>query len=93
MPHLYFHLKMNDDYFPDQTGQQVSDLAAAHSRAVLLGRRVIQHCDLHDQALSVERLVVAIEDDTGRALMSVILRCYNHLLERRPNAAGGHCTL
>jgi hypothetical protein len=40
MPRFYFHLSAPDEDFPDNIGSDVSDLADAHSRAVLLAKRV-----------------------------------------------------
>ena len=77
MSRVHFHLTLDDEYFPDPIGEQVSDLNAAHSRAVLLGSRVMSSCEL--EAPRTERGVVTIEDDTGRVLLSVIVR-----EERRP---------
>ena len=41
MSHLYFDLTMDDEHFPDPVGETVTDLTAAHARAVLLVRRVM----------------------------------------------------
>jgi hypothetical protein len=76
MSRVYFHLTLDGEYFPDPIGEQVSDLTAAHSRAVLLAGRVMSSCEL--EAPRTERGVVTIEDDTGRVLLSVIVREERH---------------
>ena len=40
MPRFYFHLSAPDEDFLDNVGSDVSDLADAHSRALLLAKRV-----------------------------------------------------
>jgi hypothetical protein len=41
MPRFYFHLSAPDQDFPDDNGSDVRDLAAAHSIAVRLMKRVM----------------------------------------------------
>ena len=41
MQRFYFHLSAPDQYFPDNIGSDVSDLAAAHFIAVRLMKRVM----------------------------------------------------
>ena len=74
MTHVHFHLTMDGEYFPDPVGEKVDDLAAAHARAVTLASRVMSFCELDGQPPRTERGVVTIADDTGRTLMSVIVR-------------------
>jgi uncharacterized protein DUF6894 len=75
MSHFYFHLTMDDEYVPDRAGQKFADLAAAHSHAVLTASRVMSFCEVEHRTPRTKRLVVTIEDETGRVLMSVIIRC------------------
>jgi Domain of unknown function (DUF6894) len=75
MSHFYFHLTMDDEYFPDRIGQKFDDLAAAHSHAIVLASRVMSYCEVEGRAPRTERWVVTIENDAGRTLMSIILRC------------------
>ena len=75
MPHFYFHFTMDDEYFPDLTGQKFDDLTAAHSHAIVLASRVMSYCEVEGRAPRTERSVVTIENDAGRTLMSVVVRC------------------
>ena len=75
MSHFFFHFTMDDEYFHDPIGLKLNDLAAAHSHAVVLASRVMAYCEVEDRAPRTERWVVTIENDAGRVLMSVIIRC------------------
>jgi len=75
MSHFFFHFTMDDEYFHDPIGLKLNDLAAAHSHAVVLASRVMAYCEVEDRAPRTERWVVTIENDAGRVLMSVIVRC------------------
>lgn len=72
MPRMHFHLTIDDQYFPDQIGQEVGDLVAAHSRALLLASRLMSFCEIERREIPGERWVVTIEEQ-GRSLMSVIV--------------------
>jgi hypothetical protein len=73
MSKLYFHLTIGDEYFPDPIGKEMKDLATAHSHAVLLARRAMSLCEPECVDARVKRWVVAIENERGRKLMSVIV--------------------
>ena len=75
MSHLYFDLTMDDEHFPDPVGEIVTDLTAAHARAVLLVRRVMMFSESDAETPRAKRGVVTIKDDTGRVLLSVIVPC------------------
>ena len=75
MSHFFFHFTMDDEYFPDLIGLKFNDLAAAHSHAVALAGRVMAYCEVESRAPRTGRWVVTIENDAGRVLMSVIVRC------------------
>ena len=75
MSHLYFDLTMDDEHFPDPVGETVTDLTAAHARAVLLVRRVMMFSENDAETPRAKRGVVTIKDDTGRVLLSVIVPC------------------
>ena len=51
MPRFYFHLSAPDQDFPDDIGSDVSDLAAAHSIAVRLMKRVMMISSLRTARL------------------------------------------
>jgi hypothetical protein len=75
MSRFYFHFTMDDEFLPDLIGQNFDDLAAAHSHAIVLASRVMSYCEVEGRAPRTERWVVTIENDAGRVLMSVIVRC------------------
>ena len=75
MPHLYFHLLMDDVQFPDTVGREISDLKTAHSQAVLLASNVMSFCELEQDQRRPNRLVVTISDSTGNVPLSVVVRC------------------
>jgi hypothetical protein len=75
MAHFFFHFTMDDEYFHDLIGLKFNDLSAAHSHAVLLASRVMSYCEVEDRTPRTGRWVVTIENDAGRVLMSVIIRC------------------
>ena len=75
MSHFYFHFTMDDEFFPDFIGQNFNNLAAAHSHAIALGSRVMSYCEVEGRLPRTERWVITIENDAGRVLMSVIIRC------------------
>ena len=75
MPRLYFHLTIGDEHYPDVVGQEATDLAAAHTRAIMLADRLMSYCEVEHREPHAERWLVTIADDAGRSLMSVIVRC------------------
>ena len=75
MPRFYFHVTIQDERFPDLIGSEINDLAAAHSHAMLLASRLMSFHELERRQPRPERWIVAIEDEEGRAAMSVIIRC------------------
>ena len=72
MPRMHFHLTIDDQYFHDQTGQEVGSLAAAHTRAISLASRLMSFCEIERREIRAERWVVTIEEQ-GRSPMSVIV--------------------
>jgi hypothetical protein len=72
MPRFYFHLSAPDEEFPDNVGSDVSDLAGAHSRAVLLAKRVTIFSRFADRALDLRRWTVKVTDERRRAVFTVI---------------------
>ena len=98
MSHFYFHFTMDDEFFPDLVGQDFNDLAAAHSHAIVLASRMMSHCEVAGRAPRTERWVVSIENDAGRVLMSVIVRCESAACDvrrvpRRNSRLGSHSDL
>ena len=94
MPRFYFHFTMDDEFLPDLIGQNFSDLAAAHSHAIVLASRVMSYCEVERRVPRTERWVVTIENDAARVLMSVIVRCESaecdvRRVPRRTSRLGG----
>jgi hypothetical protein len=72
MPRFYFHLSAPDEDFPDNIGSDVSDLADAHSRAVLLAKRVTIFSRFADRAPDLRRWTVNVTDEKRRPVFTVI---------------------
>jgi Domain of unknown function (DUF6894) len=72
MPRFYFHLSAHDQNYQDKIGSDLSDLAAAHSRAVHLANRVIMFSALADCAPDFRRWTVKITDERGQPVITVI---------------------
>jgi hypothetical protein len=72
MPRFYFHLSAPDEDFPDNIGSDVSDLADAHSRAVLLAKRVTMFWRFADRAPDLRRWTVNVTDERRRPVFTVI---------------------
>ena len=63
MTRFYFHLSAPDQDFPDDIGSDVSDLAAAHSIAVRLMKRVMMFSSFADCAPDLRRWTVKVTDE------------------------------
>ena len=72
MPLFYFHLSAPDQDFPDDIGSDVSDLAAAHSIAVRLVKRVMMISSFADCAPDLGRWTVKVADERRRPVFTVI---------------------
>ena len=72
MPRFYFHLSAPDEHFPDEVGSDVSDLAEAHSRAVLLAKRMTMVWRFADCAPDLRRWTVNVADERRRPVFTVI---------------------
>jgi hypothetical protein len=72
MPRFYFHLSAPNEDFPDNIGSDVSDLADAHSRAVLLAKRVTMFLRFADRAADLRRWTVNVTDERRRPVFTVI---------------------
>jgi hypothetical protein len=72
MPRFYFHLSAPDQDFPDDIGRDVSDLAAAHSIAVRLMKRVMMFSSFSDCAPDLRRRTVKVTDERRRPVFTVI---------------------
>ena len=72
MPRFYFHLSAPGQVFQDSIGSDASDLAAAHSKAVLLADRVMMYPFFADCAPDFERWTVKVTDESQRPVINVI---------------------
>ena len=72
MPRYYFHLSAPDESFRDLIGFEVSDLSAAHSRALQLADRVRMIGGLALYAPDLGRWSVQIADEFQRPVMTVL---------------------
>ena len=76
MPRFYFHLSAPDQDFPDDIGSDVSDLAAAHSIAVRLMKRVMMISSFADCAPDLRRWTVKVADERRQPVFTVIFPIY-----------------
>jgi hypothetical protein len=72
MPRYHFHLSAPDEYFRDQAGVEVSDLSAAHMRAVQLADRVLMVGAFARCEADLRRWTVQVTDECQRPVMTVI---------------------
>ena len=71
-----FHLSAPDQDFPDDIGSDVSDLAAAHSIAVRLMKRVMMFSSFADCAPDLRRWTVKVTDERRRPVFTVLFPAY-----------------
>ena len=76
MPRFYFHLSAPDQDFPDNIGSEGSDLAAAHSIAVRLMKRVMMISAFADCAPDLRRWSVKVTDERRRPVFTVLFPAY-----------------
>jgi hypothetical protein len=72
MPRFYFHLSTPNEDFPDNIGSDINDLIDAHSRAVLLAKRVTMLSRLTDHVPDFRRWTVNVTDERQRPVFTVI---------------------
>jgi hypothetical protein len=72
MPRFYFHLSQADEVFRDNVGSDVSDLAAAHFRALQLANRVISFSGLAGRGPDWRRWTVNITDQNQQPVVTLI---------------------
>ena len=76
MQRFYFHLSAPDQDFPDNIGSDVTDLAAAHSIAVRLMKRVMMISAFADCAPDLRRWTVKVTDERRRPVFTVLFPAY-----------------
>ena len=72
MPRYYFHLSAPDVSFRDPIGFELSDLSAAHSRALQLADRVMMIGGLASCPPDLRRWTVQITDECQHSVMNVM---------------------
>jgi len=73
MPRFYFHLSNSDECFRDDIGRDLTDLAAAHTRAQRLAHRVMKISGLASSKPDWGRLTVTVTDDHRGPILTVML--------------------
>ena len=72
MPRYFFHLSAPDVSFRDPIGFELSDLSAAHSRALQLADRVMMIGGLASCPPDLRRWTVQIADEWQHSVMTVM---------------------
>jgi hypothetical protein len=72
MPRFYFYLSTPNEDFPDNIGSDVRDVVDAHSRAVLLAKRVTMVSRFADYTPDFRRWTVNVTDERRRPVFTVI---------------------
>jgi hypothetical protein len=72
MPRYYFHLSNSHELITDNIGSEVSDVAAAHRRAVQLADRVVSFSGLADREPDWRRWIVRVTDQSQLPIVTVI---------------------
>jgi Domain of unknown function (DUF6894) len=72
VPRFYFHLRAPDQDFHDPIGGDLSDVRAAHSRAMLLADRIMVFSGFADQVRDFRRWTVQVTDARQNLLMTVL---------------------
>ena len=93
MPRFYFHLSAPDQDFPDNIGSDVGDLAAAHSIAVRLMKRVMMISAFADCAPDLRRWTVKVTDERRRPAFTVLFPAYFAARGWKPVLVSGARTL
>ncbi len=73
MPRFYFHLSNSEECLRDDIGRDLTDLAAAHTRAQWLARRVMKLPGLASSEPDWGRLSVRVTDDCGGPILTVMV--------------------
>ena len=93
MQRFYFHLSAPDQDFPDNIGSEVADLAAAHSIAVRLMKRVMMISAFADCAPDLRRWTVKVKDERRRPVFTVLFPAYFSPRGWKPVLVSGARTL
>jgi hypothetical protein len=89
MPRFYFHLCAPDQVFADNIGSDLSDLFAAHARALMLADRVMMIFGFADRTADFRRWTVDVTDEKQRSLVTVKFPINFPRGKRKAVASGG----
>jgi hypothetical protein len=90
MPRFYFHLSNSNELIRDNIGSDISDLAAAHFRAVQLADRVISFSCLANRKPDWRRWTVHVTGQNQQPVITVIFpACFMAEQRRTVAAANG----
>lgn len=76
VPRFYFHVCAFGQNFRDAVGSEVGDLAAAHSRAMVLADRIMAFPCFADVPPDFRRWTVKVTDESRRSVITVIFPAY-----------------
>jgi hypothetical protein len=93
MPRFHFHLSAPDQDFQDNLGFEITDVTAAHSRAVQLAGRVMMFSAFADHAPDFRRWTVKVTDDSQRPVITVIFPVHGMPKQCKSVRASGARTL
>jgi hypothetical protein len=86
MARFYFHLSTPDEYFHDDIGHDLNDLAAAHSVAIRLAGRVETFVPFFlDRALNFRRWTVEVTNESQQRVITVMFPTKPQKNQLRPN--------
>jgi len=77
MPRFYFHVSAPGENFQDDVGSEAGDLAAVHSRAVLLADRIMAFPCFGNAPFDFRRWTVRVTDETQRTVITVIFPAHS----------------
>ena len=72
MPKFLFHIKTPDDYFEDDIGSDLADLAAVHSAAARLASCVMRWTPLANSPPDFRHWIVKVTDERRQPVLSMI---------------------
>ena len=72
MPRFFFHFKTPDDYFEDDIGSDLDDLAAVHSVAARLVSCVIRWTPLGNNPPDFRHWIVKVTDERQQPVLSMM---------------------
>lgn len=86
MQRYYFEIKIDDILIADDQGRDCRDLADAHAHAAKIVADCVRFCPPEPMG---SRGRIAVADDTGRRLLTVLFPAGDRLRDRTPRRAKG----